>query len=129
MKEEIKDKLTDLYKIFAILLGIAGLIGMFFIPESIFAIIFYLVVAGLHLWVIYKIIVCYKNLSRSQRKGVMNYILFTVLSTVPIFLAYNGLLSSWVKDESLIDYLNSLGFCGIGYSWVIGLNACKEVEE
>lgn len=129
MKEEIKDKLTDLYKIFAILLGIAGLIGMFFIPESIFAIIFYLVVAGLHLWVIYKIIVCYKNMSRSQRKGVMNYILFTVLSTVPIFLAYNGLLSSWVKDESLIDYLNSLGFCGIGYSWVIGLNACKEVEE
>ncbi|MBQ6167321.1 MAG: hypothetical protein IJK41_07865 [Muribaculaceae bacterium] len=129
MKEEIKDKLTDLYKIFAILLGIAGLIGMFFIPESIFAIIFYLVVAGLHLWVIYKIIVCYKNMSRSQRKGVMNYILLTVLSTVPIFLAYNGLLSSWVKDESLIDYLNSLGFCGIGYSWVIGLNACKEVEE
>lgn len=129
MKEEIKDKLTDLYKIFAILLGIAGLIGMFFIPESIFAIIFYLVVAGLHLWVIYKIIVCCKNMSRSQRKGVMNYILLTVLSTVPIFLAYNGLLSSWVKDESLIDYLNSLGFCGIGYSWVIGLNACKEVEE
>ena len=129
MKEEIKDKLTDLYKVLAILLGIACFIGMFFIPDNIALFVVLGVVAGMHLWMICKIIACYKNMTQSQRKNVLYYILFTVLSIILILLAYNGWFNSWVKDENANNILNSMGYCGLGSSWAIGFNACKKDEE
>ena len=125
MKEEIKDKLTDLYKVLAIVLGIVGFIGMFFLQEKLVAIIF-LVVAGLHLWVISKIIARYKNMTRNQRQGVLIYFLFMALNVILMIMAYKGWFNSWVKNEDLSEMLNSLGFCGFGSCWAIGLNTCKK---
>ena len=125
MKGEIKDKLTDLYKILAIILGIVGFTGMFFVPEKIMSIIFSSAVACLHLWMICKIIARYKNMTRAQRKGVLNYFLYLLVSVIIIFIAYKG----WVKNEDLNGLLGSFGYCGLGYCWVIGHLACKKDEE
>ena len=129
MKEEIKDKLNDLHKTLAIILGIVGFISMAFIPNSILTIIFFLIVAGLHLWVISKIIVRYKNMTCTQRQGVLIYFLFIALSVILMIMAYKGMFNRWVKNEDLNEMLNSLGDFGIGYVWVIGLSACKKEEE
>ena len=129
MKEEIKDKLTDLYKILAIVLGILCFIGMFFIPDNIATIIVFGGIACLHIWVIGKIIARYKNMTRNQRMGVLNYFLFLGLSVILIIIAYNGWFDSWVKDETLSRSLNSLGYIGLGTAWGVGFYACRKDEE
>ena len=129
MKGEIKDKLTDLYKTLAIVLGILGFIGMFFLPELYANIIFFLVVAGLNLWVISKIIARYKNMTRDQRQGVMFYFLFMVLSVILMIMAYKGIFNSWVKNEDVARLLNSLGPCFLGTAFGFGFNACRKDEE
>ena len=126
MKEEIKDKLTDLYKILAIVLVIVAFVGMFFLPEKIANIIVYGGIACLHLWVIGKIIARYKNMTRNQRQSVLYYFLFLGLGIILLFLAYNGWFVSWVNNENL---LNLLGFCFIGTAWGVGFNACRKDEE
>ena len=129
MKEEIKDKLTDLYKTLAIVLGILCFIGMFFIPDKIGVSTFFLVLACLNIWVISKIIARYKNMTRNQRKGVLNYFIFLGLSVILMIIAYNGWFVSWVKNEDLSSILNSLGACLNGSAFGIGLSACKKDEE
>ena len=124
MKEEIKDKLTDLYKVLAIVLGILGFIGMFFIPEIYANIIVFLVVAGLNIWVISKIIARYKNMTRKQRQGVMYYCLFLVLGVILMIMAYIGMFDRWVKNEDIALLFNLLGPSFIGSSLGVGLNAC-----
>ena len=129
MKGEIKDKLTDLYKTLAIVLGILGFIGMFFLPELYANIIFFLVVAGLNLWVIIKIIARYKNMTRNQRQGVLIYTLFLALSVILIIMAYKGMFNSWVKNEDLTRMLNSSGYVLCGYCWGVGFYSCRKDEE
>lgn len=129
MKEEIKDKLTDLYKVLAIVLGILGFIGMFFIPEIYANIIVFLVVAGLNIWVISKRIARYKNMTRKQRQGVMYYCLFLVLGVILMIMAYIGMFDRWVKNEDIALLFNLLGPSFIGSSLGVGLNACKKDEE
>lgn len=126
MKEEIKERLTDLYKILAIVLGIVCFVGMFFIPDNIALFIVLGVIACLHLWVIGKIIARYKNMTRSQRQSVLTYFFFLVLGIILSFLAYNGWFDRWVKDENLI---NPLGASILGSAWAIGFSACKKDEE
>ena len=126
MKEEIKDKLTDLYKTLAIVLGILCFIGMFFIPDNIGTIIVFGGIACLHIWVIGKIIARYKNMTRTQRKSVLYYFILLGLGIILVFLANNGWFVSWVNNENL---LNLLGFCFIGTAWGVGFNACRKDEE
>ena len=130
MKEEIKDKLTDLYKTLAIVLGILCFIGMFFIPDNIGTIIVFGGIACLNIWVIGKIIARYKNMTRNQRKGVLNYFLFLGLGIILLFLAYNGWFDRWVKDENLSSFLYSMsvGFF-IGSACEEGLKALKKDVE
>ena len=129
MKEEIKDKLTDLYKTLAIVLGILCFIGMFFIPDNIATIIVLGGIACLHLWVIGKIIARYKNMTRNQRQSVLYYFFFLGLSVILLIMAYNGWFDRWVKNENLSSLLNSLGGCVTGSAWCIGFYACKKDEE
>lgn len=129
MEDDIKDKLTDLYKTLAIVLGILCFIGMFFIPDNIGTIIVFGGIACLHIWVIGKIIARYKNMTRNQRKGVLNYFILLGLSVILMIIAYNGWFASWVKNEDLSSILNSLGACLMGSAWGVGLNACKKDEE
>lgn len=126
MKKEIKDKLTDLWKILAIVLVIVAFIGIGFVPEIIAKIIIFGGVACLHIWVIGKIIARYKNMTRSKRKDVLFYFLFLGLGIILVFLAYNGWFDSWVKDENLLYFLVG-GF--IIFAWNFGLYACKKDEE
>ena len=130
MKEEIKDKLTDLYKILAIVLVIVAFIGMFFLPEKIANIIVFGGVACLHIWVIGKIIARYKNMTRNQRQSVLYYFLFLGLGIILLFLAYNGWFDRWVKDENLSSFLYSMsGGFFIGSACGVGLKAFKKEEE
>ena len=126
MKEGIKDKLTDLYKTLAIVLGILCFIGMFFIPDNIGTIIVFGGIACLHIWVIGKIIARYKNMTRTQRKSVLYYFILLGLGIILVFLANNGWFVSWVNNENL---LNLLGFCFIGTAWGVGFYACRKDEE
>ena len=130
MKEEVKDKLTDLYKTLAIVLGILCFIGMFFIPDNIATIIVLGGIACLHLWVIGKIIARYKNMTRNQRQSVLYYFLFLGLGIILLFLAYNGWFDRWVKDENLSSFLYSMsGGFFIGSACGVGLKAFKKEEE
>lgn len=129
MKEEIKDKLTDLYKILTIVLVIVAFVGMFFLPEKIANIIVYGGIACLNIWVIVRIIARYKNMNRSQRQSVLYYFLFLGLGIIHAYLVYNGWLDSWVKDENLSSLLSPMGACFIGTAFGFGLNACKKDEE
>lgn len=129
MIERIKDTLTDLYKILAILLVIVAFVGMFFIPEDIANIIVFGGIACLNIWVIGKIIARYKNMTRNQRMGVLYYFLFLCLGIIHAYLAYNGWFDSWVKDENLNSLLDPLGACFIGTALGIGFNACRKDEE
>ena len=129
MKEEIKDKLTDLYKTLAIVLGILCFIGMFFIPDNIGTIIVFGGIACLHIWVIGKIIARYKNMTRNQRQSVLYYFLILGLGIILAYLGYNGWFDSWVKNENLSSFLNPLGAYFIGSAWGVGLSACKKDEE
>ena len=130
MKEEVKDKLTDLYKTLAIVLGILCFIGMFFIPDNIGTIIVFGGIACLHIWVIGKIIARYKNMTRNQRQSVLDYFLFLGLGIILLFLAYNGWFDRWVKDENLSSFLYSMsGGFFIGSACGVGLKAFKKEEE
>lgn len=129
MKEGINGKLTDLYKTLAIVLGILCFIGMFFIPDNIGTIIVFGGIACLNIWVISKIIARYKNMTRNQRKGVLNYFIFLGLSVILMIIAYNGWFVSWVKNEDLSSILNSLGACLNGSALGIGFNAFRKDEE
>ena len=129
MEDDIKDKLTDLYKTLAIVLGILCFIGMFFIPDNIGTIIVFGGIACLHIWVIGKIIARYKNMTRNQRKGVLNYFIFLGLSVILMIIAYNGWFVSWVKNEDLSSILNSLGACLNGSALGIGFYAFRKDEE
>lgn len=129
MEDDIKDKLTDLYKTLAIVLGILCFIGMFFIPDNIGTIIVFGGIACLNIWVISKIIARYKNMTRNQRKGVLNYFIFLGLSVILMIIAYNGWFVSWVKNEDLSSILNSLGACLNGSALGIGFNAFRKDEE
>lgn len=130
MKEEVKDKLTDLYKTLAIVLGILCFIGMFFIPDNIATIIVLGGIACLHLWVIGKIIARYKNMTRNQRQSILYYFLFLGLGIILLFLAYNGWFDRWVKDENLSSFLYSMsGGFFIGSACGVGLKAFKKDVE
>lgn len=129
MEEDIKDNVTDLYKTLAIVLGILCFIGMFFIPDNIGTIIVFGGIACLNIWVISKIIARYKNMTRNQRKGVLNYFIFLGLSVILMIIAYNGWFVSWVKNEDLSSILNSLGACLNGSALGIGFNAFRKDEE
>ena len=128
MKGEIKDKLNDLYKVLAIVLGIVCFIGMFFLQEKLVAVIC-LVFAGLHLWVISKIITRYKNMTRNQRQGVLYYCLFLVLGVILMIMAYKGMFNRWVKNEDVALLFNLSGPSFIGSSLGVGLSAFKKDEE
>lgn len=127
MKEEIKDKLTDLYKILGIVLVIVAFVGMFFLPEKIANIIVFGGVACLNIWVIVRIIARYKNMTRNQRQSILYYFLFLGLGIILEFLAYNGwFVNSGMDKENL---LNILSACSIGTALGIGFNAFRKDEE
>lgn len=121
-KETIKDTMSDLFKIFAILLGVVGFFGAVLYPNILFFILFLIVVAGLHLWVIYKIIIRYKDMTRSQRKTVLYYVIFLCLGII---------LATWSCQKTDEDIYNSIGigFALIGSSLGLGRRACEMDEE
>ena len=85
-KEDVKDKLNDLMMVLAIVLGVVGFCGAFFLPDLWFTIVFFLAVACLHLWFIKRIIARYKTMPQAQRKSVVYYFL---LGTEPYPFSFN----------------------------------------
>ena len=122
-KEEVKDKLKDLYKTLAILLGVVGFFGALFLPYLWGAIVFFLIVAGMHLWVISKIIARYKTMTQAQRKYVVYYFIALGISIIFILLDCSGI----INNES--NVVSSLWWCLLGSSWGIGRNALEMDEE
>ena len=124
-KEEVKDKLKDLYKTLAILMAVVGFTGAYFLSGLTGTIIFFLIVGAINIWVIYKIIVHYKDMTRSQRKNVLRYVIFLCLS---IILIVCGSLMNETKDEIFYDSMHCFGFALIASCWGFARKAFEEEE-
>ena len=124
-KEEVKDKLKDLYKTLAILMAVVGFTGAYFLPGLTGTIIFFLILAAINVWVIYKIIVRYKDMTRSQRKNVLYYVLFLCLSI--IFIVCSSLMNE-TKGEIFYDSMRCIGFALIASCWGFARRAFEEEE-
>lgn len=123
-KEDVKDKLNDLMMVLAIVLGVVGFCGAFFLPDLWFTIVFFLAVACLHLWFIKRIIARYKTMPQAQRKSVVYYFLLLGLSLI-LFL----LILVLTDKNSFYSFIRNSSLALFGCCWGLGRKALEMDEE